>query len=135
MGEDYLDGIPLFAGLTPEARDRVAAVARRLHWEVGHVALREGEFAFDFYAIKHGGVEVRRADQRLATLGAGEFFGEIGLTRRSSSHASRRRSATVVVTMPTEVIAIPGSDMRKLMGEIPALEDALNQAATERSMR
>ena len=133
MSEDCLDGIPLFDGLSPEDRGRAAAVARRLQWEAGHVALKEGEFAFDFYAIKHGAVEVQRAGQRVGTLGSGDFFGEIGLARDGSSRTSRRRSASVVVTMPTEVIAIPGTDLRQLTKEIPALRDALNRAAEARS--
>jgi CRP-like cAMP-binding protein len=133
MGNVDLDGIPLFAGLMPEAREQAAAVARQLQWAVGHVALGEGEFAFDFYAIKHGAVEVLQAGQRVATLGDGDFFGEIGLVRRSASTTSRRRTATVVVTAPTEVVAIAGSDMRRLAEEIPALRAALDRAAAERS--
>ncbi len=74
-----LQGIPLFAGLAPEDRARAAAVARRLEWEVGHVVVNEGEFAFDFYAIKQGAVEVRRGARRVAVLGDGDFFGELGV--------------------------------------------------------
>ena len=134
MGTVDLDGIPLFAELNPEDRERAASAARELRWEVGHVALNEGEFAFDFYAIKHGAAEVQHAGQPVATLGVGDFFGEVGLLRRDAGGGtSRRRSATVVVTAPTEVIAISGSDMRRLTDEIPALRDALTQAAAERS--
>ena len=133
MGEVDLEGIPLFAGLAPEERERAASVARRLSWKVGHVALREGEFAFDFYAIKQGAVEIQHNGERVATLGPGEFFGEIGLVRRDVSSGSRRRSATVVVTAPTEAVAIAGSDMRSLTEGIPALRSALDRAAAERS--
>lgn len=133
MGAVDLDGIPLFAELNSADRERAASAARELQWEVGHVALNEGEFAFDFYAIRHGAAEVRHAGQPVATLGVGDFFGEVGLLRRNEGGTSRRRSATVVVTAPTEVIAISGSDMRRLTEEIPALRDALTQAAAERS--
>lgn len=133
MGNVDLDAIPLFAGLVPEDREQAAAAARELHWEVGRVVLGEGEFAFDFYAIKHGAVEVLRDGQRLATLGDGDFFGEIGLVGDGGSHPSRRRSATVVATAPTEAVAIAGSDIRRLTQEIPALRDAINRAAAERS--
>jgi CRP-like cAMP-binding protein len=133
MGNVDLDGIPLFARLTPQDRERAGTVARQLQWEVGHIALREGEFAFDFYAIKRGAVEVRRAGQTLAVLGAGDFFGEIGLARHRAGNASRRRSATVVVIAPTEAVAIPANDMRRLTEAIPALGDALDRAVAERS--
>ena len=133
MGDVDLDGIPLFAGLAPEDRERAAAVARPLQWGVGQVALGEGEFAFDFYAIKHGAMEVRHGGQRVARLEDGDFFGEIGLVGRSAGNASRRRSATVVATSPTEAVAIAGSDLRRLAQEIPALREALNRAAAERN--
>lgn len=133
MSSIDLDGIPLFAALMPADREQAAAVARPLQWEVGHVALGQGEFAFDFYAIKHGAVEVLQAGQRIATLGDGDFFGEIGLVRRDPSTSSRRRSATVVVTAPTEVVAIAGSDIRRLAKEIPALREALDRAVDQRS--
>ena len=135
MGEDGLETIAVFDALTPEDRERVAAVARQLEWDAGHVALREGEFAFDFYAIKHGAVEVQRDGKCLTVLGAGDFFGEIGLVGDGTGkgHTSRRRSATVIATAPTEVVAIAGSDIRRLMNEVPALRDALNRAAAERS--
>ena len=132
MGKIDLGGIPLFAGLVSEDRARVAAVARRLHWAVGQVVLGEGEFAFDFYAITHGAAEVRHGARRVATLGDGDFFGEIGLVGQSAGNAARRRSATVIVTAPTEAVAIAGSDLRGLAQEIPMLREALDRAAAER---
>ena len=111
MGDVDLDGIPLFAGLAPEDRERAASVARQLRWEVGHVALKEGEFAFDFYAIKHGAAEVQRDGTTLAVLGVGDFFGEIGLGEDGARTSPRRRTATVVVTTPTEVSVPKGTQV------------------------
>jgi CRP-like cAMP-binding protein len=133
MRNGDLGSIPLFAGLAPGDRARAASVARQLKWDVGHVVVKEGEFAFDFYAIKHGTVEVQREGRRLAMLGAGDFFGELGVVPHHASRWSRRRNASVVVTAPTLAVAIPGSDMRRLAEEIPALRDALRSAAAERS--
>jgi CRP-like cAMP-binding protein len=133
MGNVELERIPLFARLAAEDRARAASVARQLKWDVGHVVVREREFAFDFYAVKHGTVEVQREGQRLAVLGAGDFFGELGVVPDDASRWSRRRNASVVVTAPTEAVAIPGSEMRRLAEEIPALRDALRRAAAERS--
>jgi CRP-like cAMP-binding protein len=49
-----IESIPLFAGLCSEDRSRIAAVSRALHLDPGQVAVQEGEFAFNFYAIKTG---------------------------------------------------------------------------------
>jgi CRP-like cAMP-binding protein len=124
-----LETISLFAGLSPSDRARVATVARQLHWDTGHIALREGEFAFDLYAIEQGSVEVQHHDQRIAVLGAGDCFGELGISRPDGGRWSRRRSASVLVTAPTDVIAIDGAEIRRLSDEIPALRDALRDLA------
>jgi CRP-like cAMP-binding protein len=135
MSGGDLEGIPLFAGLAPEDRARAAAVARRLEWDMGHVVLKEGEFAFDFYAIKQGAAEVLRGAQQIAVLGAGDFFGELGVVPHDALRWSRRRTASVVVTAPTEALAITGTDIRRLAEEIPTLRDVLRSAAVERSGR
>lgn len=129
MEDLELESIQLFADLTPAERARVASVARALHWDVGHVAVREGEFAFDLYAIKRGSAEVQQRGTRIAALGVGDLFGELGVTRPESGRWARRRTASVVVTAPTEVIAIDGGAVRELMDEIPKLGDALRSAA------
>ena len=129
MQDSDLEGIPLFADLSPEELARVASVARSLDWDTGRVALSEGEFAFDLYAIKHGAAEVRQRGERIATLGPGDVFGELGVARPDSGSWSRRRTASVVVTAPTEVIAIDGGAVRKLADEIPNLRAALHGAA------
>jgi CRP-like cAMP-binding protein len=132
MEDLELESISLFAGLSPSDRARVASVARPLHWDTGHVALREGEFAFDLYAIKRGTAEVQRDGQRIAALGAGDCFGELGVSRPDTGRWSRRRTASVVVTAPTDVIAIDGGAIRSLSDEIPELRDALHKLAAMR---
>jgi CRP-like cAMP-binding protein len=87
-----LETVPLFAGLAPEDGDRVAAVARLLRWNAGRVVVKEGEFAFDLYAIKAGAAEVQQGAQRVATLGSGDVFGELGVVRGDAGRWSRRRS-------------------------------------------
>jgi CRP-like cAMP-binding protein len=129
---DELEGIPLFAGLSPEDRARVASLARRLQWNVGHLVVKEGEFAFDFYAIKAGSAEVKQREELLRVLGPGDFFGELGVVPETGSRAARRRTASVVITAPTEAIAIAGGDLRRLAEEIPSLRAALLSAAAER---
>jgi CRP/FNR family cyclic AMP-dependent transcriptional regulator len=127
-----LESIPLFAVLSPTERARVADVTRALQLEVGEVVVNEGEFAFNFYAIKEGAAEVRRGGEPLAALGAGDVFGEMGLVREHGRQWTRRRGATVIATSTTEAITIDGSDFRRLTEEIPALGDAIRATAAAR---
>ena len=128
-------GIPLFAALSSDEQDRVASVSRLLHLDVGAVVVNEGEFAFDFYALTAGAADVVRAGERIATLAAGDVFGEMGVVAPGDgSRPRRRRNASVVVTVPSEAIAIDGSEFRRLTDEIPALRNAIHATAARRSV-
>jgi cAMP-dependent protein kinase regulator/CRP/FNR family cyclic AMP-dependent transcriptional regulator/cGMP-dependent protein kinase 2 len=127
-----IESIPLFARLSPDDRTRVATVTRALQLDVGQVVVNEGEFAFDFYAIKQGAAEVQRGGEHVAALGPGDVFGEMGVVSDDARRWKRRRGASVVVTAPTEAIVIDGSDLRRLTEDIPTLRDAIRATAAER---
>jgi CRP/FNR family transcriptional regulator, cyclic AMP receptor protein len=130
-----IDSIPLFESLSPDEQARVAAAARPIHFEAGEVILHEGEFSFDFYAITSGAAEVRHGDEHVADLGAGDVLGEMGVVPMSVATRgwSRRRGATVVVTAPTDAIAIPGDEFRRMTEQIPALADGLRTIVSSRA--
>lgn len=124
--------MPLFAELSLDERARVAEVACTVQLDSGHVVVKEGEFAFDFYAIKQGTAEVQRGGERVRTLGAGYVFGELGVVPGDGRRWKRRRTATVIVTAPTEAIVIDGGDLRRLTDAIPTLQAAIHAIAAQR---
>jgi CRP-like cAMP-binding protein len=132
MNADEIAAIPLFAQLDATACERIAGAAKVVRLDVGEPAVREGEFAFAFYAIVRGAAEVVHAGERLATLSAGEVFGELGVVPSAGHAWSRRRNATVIATEPTEVIEIDGRIFRQLTEEIPALRHAVETMAASR---
>ena len=66
----------------------------RAHYEAGQIIFSQGELARSFYIILSGTVEVYREqdDQEvpLATLGPGEYFGEMSLLQGVRHTASAR---------------------------------------------
>ena len=127
-----IDTIPLFAALSPAERARVDGVTRLVQFQKGQLMLNEGEFAFNFYAIKHGAADVRRGGEHVASLGTGDVFGEFGVVPDAARRWTRRRGASVIATEPTEAIVIDGSDFRRLTEDIPALGDAIRDMAAQR---
>jgi CRP-like cAMP-binding protein len=128
-----IGSIPLFAGLAAAEQERVAEVSRTVRFDVGHVIVNEGEFAFNFYAIADGAADVVRAGERLAALGPGDVFGELGVVPGEGRRWTRRRGASVIVTAPTEAIVIDGADFRRLTEELPPLREAVLATVAERS--
>jgi CRP/FNR family cyclic AMP-dependent transcriptional regulator len=126
MDEARLRGIPLFAGLSKKERKSVAQQADEVDIEAGRQLVREGEFAYEFFAIEEGTAEVKRGDQFLAELGPGDFFGEMGLIGNAP------RNATVVANTPMTAIVMTGSAFRQVERELPAVGKQIRKAIEER---
>ncbi len=76
--------------------------------------------------IEDGAAEVRKNDERIAELGPGDFFGEIGLLE------TQRRTATVTATTQLRVIVMSAQEFRRLEQELPAVADRVRSAIRAR---
>ena len=75
-----------------------------------------------------------REGERIAGLGVGDVFGEMGVVPPDEGGRwTRRRNASVVVTAPSEAIAIEGSEFRRLTGEITPLRHAIGATVAQRN--
>jgi CRP-like cAMP-binding protein len=113
MDERDVASIPLFAGLSKDDQRVVAQYADEVDVPAGTKLAEEGRFAYEFFAIKEGTAEVTREGAVLATLGPGDFFGEIGLL------AADRRVASVTATAPTHLVVLTGSQLRAIESRMP----------------
>ena len=93
MDPSRLEGVAIFSGLTKGELERVSRWADEVSVPAGYELAREGQFAHEFFIIEDGAAAVVVNGDRIAELGAGDFFGEIGLSRRSGEprRSSRRR--------------------------------------------
>jgi CRP-like cAMP-binding protein len=126
MDEDRVKAIPLFAGLNRKECRALAPRADEVELAEGKALVREGEWAYEFFAIEEGTVEVRRGEQLLGELGAGDFFGEMGLM------ADTRRNATVTAMSPVKVVVMTAQAFRQTARELPEVADKIRAAIEER---
>ena len=86
--------------------------ASRAHYESGQTIFNQGELAQRFYIIISGEVQVCRQlgeeEQVVATLGPGEYFGEIALLQ------GVRHTASVRALSPVDLLTIDGADFTAL---------------------
>jgi CRP-like cAMP-binding protein len=118
--------IPLFAGLSKDDQRVVAQYADVVDVPAGTALAAEGRFAYEFFAIRAGTAEVTREGSALATLGPGDFFGEIGLL------AADRRVATVTATSPMELVVLTGSQLRAIDSQMAPVAERIRTAMAER---
>ena len=117
---------PLFEGLT---RKQLAALARLtddLDFPAGSVLCKEGERGREFFVIIEGEAEVTRGGKHLATIGSGEFFGEIALLD------SVARTATVTATTPLRFFVVSDSAFRSVLATDPSIESKLLRTLARR---
>lgn len=111
--------LPLFAGISAGSMSRLAAVAGEQEFTSGQFIVLQGQVGTGLYLIVDGSVNVvRGADDVVATLKQGDFFGELSVVDQQP------RNANVQATEPTTVLAIASWDLLSLIEHDPAL--ALN---------
>jgi CRP/FNR family transcriptional regulator, cyclic AMP receptor protein len=121
-----LKSIPLFAEVGDEELSQIAPFANEVSVEEGKVLVREGDFSYELMAIEEGSVEVTRGGEHVADMGAGDFFGEMGLLERTL------RNATVTAKTPVRLITLTGWDLRRVERTAPQALERVRSVLEER---
>jgi CRP/FNR family transcriptional regulator, cyclic AMP receptor protein len=126
MDKARLRAIPLFANLDDHDLQVIATFANETSVSDGDVLVREGDFSYELMAIEEGTAEVRRGDEVLATLGPGDFFGEVGVLQ------NEMRNATIVATTAMRLITLTTWEIKR-MRNMPGVMDKINETIAARS--
>src|SRR3712207_4433807 len=100
MDAARLTAVPLFGELPKKELRGLSRFCDEVEVPAGTHLVREGEFAYEFFAILDGAARVTHGGRRIADLERGDFFGEMGSVGRA------RRSATVVAESPTTLVVM-----------------------------
>lgn len=117
---ELLQSVPLFAGLEDDELERFSHVAVPRSFPAGTRVFHEGDNSDACYIVKSGSFRVTRehSDGRaitLATLGAGEIFGELAMLDGD------KRSASAEALTDGELLALPAGDVRGLLARHPEI--------------
>ncbi|MGN6797102.1 MAG: cyclic nucleotide-binding domain-containing protein [Gaiellaceae bacterium] len=126
MDAGRLANVAIFSNLTKDELGRVSRWTDEVSVPEGYQLAREGQFAHEFFIIEDGVAEVIANGERIAELGAGDFFGEIGLLE------TERRTATVVATTPMELIVMFEREFRQMEREMPSVATRVRSAIRAR---
>jgi CRP/FNR family transcriptional regulator, cyclic AMP receptor protein len=129
MDPKRLRDIPLFAGLSKEDLEQLGRWTDEIEVPEGKRLAEEGNFAHEFFVVEEGTADVTQDGNTIATLTAGDFFGEIGLV------ATERRTASVVATSPMRLVVMSGRDFRAMQDKLPHIADEVRQTIIERLAR
>jgi CRP-like cAMP-binding protein len=111
---ELLRSVWLFDGCTGRQLNQLATVSEVRAVHAGRRLSREGEPHREFMVIVDGKAEVTRHGRYVATLGPGDFVGEMSLLDR------KERVATVTALSPTTLLTMTGANFDVILREQPA---------------
>ena len=121
MDPERLRTIPVFASLDEQTLHRVAIFASEVSHPAGRELVRQGDYAREFMVIEEGEADVVCNGERIATLGPGDYFGEIGVLEKT------RRTATVVSTTPVRLVLLTHWDLKKAGDALTAIREVAQE--------
>ena len=89
------------------------------HYDAGETIIRKGDLGTEFFLVSDGEVEVIRADQEVARLGPGNFFGEVALI------SGEPRNATVVARNAVDTYVLGKTDFEAALATSQSFRDQL----------
>ena len=123
---DMLAGLALFADLGRPQLESVAHTFEEEMFTEGQRILRQGLAGSNFYVILDGEAAVRVDGRDLATLGRGDFFGEVSVL------LGEPPTADVVASRPMRCLVLPGSEVEPFLTSHPKVLFRMLQAEARR---
>ena len=106
-----LEKHPLLIHLLPDQLERVTRAGEIESYNPGETIVVDGSLGDALFLILSGQCAVHRNQQTFATLGGGEFFGEMSLVEPAP------RSATVTAMSATFLFRLPHDALRELISD------------------
>jgi CRP/FNR family cyclic AMP-dependent transcriptional regulator len=123
---DLIKGVPLFAAASKQELAEIASIADEIDLPEGKVLIQEGDTGREFFVLIDGTAEVSRGGKKVATIGPGDFFGEIALISKTP------RNATITTTSPVRALVITDRAFRQLLDHAPQIQIGVLTALAER---
>jgi predicted MFS family arabinose efflux permease len=123
---EALSGLALFDGASPIALERLASEVQEDSVASGTTLIREGDQPDDLFVVRSGELVATVAGDTVGSIGAGDWFGEIGLVER------RERTASVTARDDVLVWRIPGQLFLDVLEDSGAAPSALTEGIADR---
>ena len=118
---DRLSAVPLFADLSDDQLDRLAAGTSEFAAPAGQALIERGKPGSGIFVLEQG-VAIVEAPEGTRELGPGDVFGERALLGDDIGRTARVRAETDV-----RCLAIARVEIEQLLAEDPRLADRLRQ--------
>lgn len=126
VANEQLAEVGILEGLGDEALERLKECSFFMGAHPGLHIVRADEAGLELFIILSGTADVVRDGRAVASLGKGDVFGEMAIL------ADTQRNADVVASSVMSLLAMPNSEFRRLVSDVPELERRLRDLAENR---
>ncbi len=123
---DLIRRVPLFASASKSELGEIASIADEIDLPEGKVLIKEGDSGREFVVLIEGTADVERGGRPVASIGPGDFVGEIALIAKAP------RNATVTTTSPVRALVITDRAFRLLLEHSPQIQNGVLTVLAER---
>lgn len=127
MDVGRLKQLPLFSAVSEEDLKSISPFVKEVSVGEGTILTKEGDYSYELIAIEEGTADVLRDGEKLASLGPGDYFGEMGVVDRE------KRTADVVATSPMRLVSLTTWEIKRMQRSMPEAIDKLRKTIEERS--
>ena len=110
---EHLSHVKMFSALNKKELGLVSKASDVIRVPKGAEIVTEGQTGHEFYLILDGTATVRRGGRKVASLGAGNYFGEMALLDRGP------RSASIVAEEDCELLVIGQREFMSVLDQVP----------------
>src|SRR5258708_5450445 len=116
---EQLANVKLFAACNKKELGILGRASDEITVSAGKELVGEGSTGHEFFLILEGQAAVKRGRKKVATLGPGQYFGELALLDRGA------RSATVVAETTMTLLVLGQREFSAVLDEVPGLAHKL----------
>jgi CRP-like cAMP-binding protein len=122
-----LQSLPLFQGIAEADLEDWATKFQTAEMLAGSSLAKQDDFAYRFFIVLEGEVEVFRDFKHVADLGPGEFFGEMGLL------SGQRRNARVTAKTRVDIAWMMPWDFEQMTTDVPGISARISEVVATRN--
>jgi CRP-like cAMP-binding protein len=111
----HLGAVPLFAACSRKELQTIARASDELTIPAGTALVEQGQPGRECFVIVSGTATVKRGGRKVATLGPGQYVGELALLDKGP------RTATVVADTDLDVLVLGPREFSAVLDDVPAL--------------
>ena len=112
---DKLADVPLFSACSRKDLQKIAKASDEVQVKAGRVLVDQGKTGHEFFLILDGSAVVRANNRKVASLGSGDYFGELALLSREP------RDASVTADTDMKLLILGQREFTGLLDTIPGL--------------